>query len=322
MRRLGVTKKESSSLNDQMRDFKEIKDKDKDDLNNLSFSFDKSNHENTLPGLKNTYKSKSDVEKNEESLNISKNQLIPIDEQSFRMCIQNNAQSQLNQYQLSFSQNTIQLPKNTSIQLCEQKLNKRQNCNVLEGSLYDKKKKSILAQTIQLPQTPQKNSFSSKIDQHQKQKQIRSSIDKRSHEIIETTNFFFFKKTNMVKKFINNMLQYTQSYNFKNLTQKQFEILNDQSSDYHYYQQRSLIHKKEHSISTHYLTKFSQLLRHYLIASENLILSPVIVFLQNKPIKKFFGKNNLGLNVFYCLGYTNNDFLDSYSVLCTFQSKF
>ncbi|EAR82042.3 cyclic nucleotide-binding domain protein (macronuclear) [Tetrahymena thermophila SB210] len=277
MRRLGVTKKQSFNVNDQLRDFKEIKDKDKDDLNNLSFSFDKSNHENILPGLKNTNKSISEIQKNEEqSLYISKNQLIHRDEQSFRMKIQNNAQSQLDQSQLTFSQNAIQLPDNSSILISEQKLNKRQNSNILERSIYEQKKKSMLAQIIQLPQTPQKSGFSN--NKYQYSKQASSNIDKTSNEKIETKNLFFFKKTNMVKKFINSMLQYAQSYNFKNLTQKQFEILNDQSSDYHYYQQRGLIQKKEQSISTHYFTQFSSLLRNYLVKSEKLILSPDSMF--------------------------------------------
>ncbi|KAL4462119.1 hypothetical protein ABPG74_000964 [Tetrahymena malaccensis] len=278
MRRLGVTQKESMCQIDQMRDFKEIKEKEKDDLNSLSFSFDhKQNHENMLPELSNTNKNQNDVSRNEEqSLNISKNQIIHGDEQSFRMQIENNPQSQMDQTQLSFSQNGIQLAENSNVLIFEQKLDKKQNSVVFERSMQEQKRKSMLAQIIQLPQTPSKSFFQNY--KPQASKQISCNFDKKSQAQIETMNFFFFKKTNLVKKFINNLLQYASSYNFKNFTQKQFEILNDLSSDYSYYQQRGLIHKKEQSISTHYLTKFSQILKNYLVSSEKLIVSPDSMF--------------------------------------------
>ncbi|KAL4462120.1 hypothetical protein ABPG74_000965 [Tetrahymena malaccensis] len=168
---------------------------------------------------------------------------------------------------VSFKEGTSTSIKNKNIPSRENIQSQQIRLSNLANTINEfKKKKRIFQSKSILDKQSQQEQENEKHDQSQNQLEKPKPM-----------KFLFFKQTNMIKRFITNLQSKARSFIFKRLSQHQFNLIGDKSSDYFSYQEMNLIIKKEQK----QMKKFELLkifLRIYLDKSEKLVISPDSMF--------------------------------------------
>ncbi|KAL4462116.1 hypothetical protein ABPG74_000961 [Tetrahymena malaccensis] len=187
----------------------------------------------------------------------------------------------LNQNSISnrrpLSQILIDSPKNNSRSfqnLDSQSQAQRRSMNInINKQINDStpEKKSLFLLASPLFQKFQESSLFNEKDKQQDSPQSGKNLQPLNN------CFLMFRKTNLVKKFIQNLKKRTEKYIFKCLSKNQFKMIGDKSADYKYFKQKQLIYANEEKFDTK-VQRLHKLIDTYLLKSEKIIFQPDSAF--------------------------------------------
>ncbi|EAR82045.2 transmembrane protein, putative (macronuclear) [Tetrahymena thermophila SB210] len=154
------------------------------------------------------------------------------------------AQNKQNNTIVSLKDGTSTSIKNKNIPSKENIQSQQIRLSNLANTINEFKKKKRMFQSKSFLDKPSEiEQENEKLEQSQNQQEKQRPL-----------NFLFFKQTNIIKRFISNLQSKARSFIFKRLSQHQFNLIGDKSSDYISYQEMNLIikHVIIESINQHF----------------------------------------------------------------------